>query len=45
MSYGGKSVRVARNVVLDRRKHSPNWYARLKLPELWLAASFATDLH
>lgn len=33
MSYGVKSVRVARNVVLDKRKHTPNWYARLKLPE------------
>ena len=33
MSYGVETVRVAKNVVLDKRKHSPNWYARLTLPE------------
>ncbi|WP_050531671.1 hypothetical protein [Pseudaestuariivita atlantica] len=33
MSYGVETVRVAKNVVLDKRKRSPNWYARLTLPE------------
>lgn len=33
MSYGVKTVRVAKNVVLDKRKNSSNWYARLTLPE------------
>jgi len=33
MSYGVETVRVVKNVVLDKRKNSPNWYARLTLPE------------
>ncbi|MEM6371902.1 MAG: phage integrase SAM-like domain-containing protein [Pseudomonadota bacterium] len=33
MSYGVETVRVAKNVVLDKRRNSPNWYARLTLPE------------
>lgn len=33
MSFGVESVRVAKNVVLHKRKNSPNWFVRLTLAE------------